>query len=140
MYFVGFATAVEIEELRERGFDVEDAPVHCVGPEGAEGEGYLLTKPEPGPNGTKAISIFLDAALYDVLVAQQDSEYFNASAGSLDVVQFTRRKNELQEDAYVALTNANDTKYCSHKNPDGSDARYATGGGARACICGEKWD
>ncbi len=144
MFVVGFATAVEIADLKDQGFAVEDAPRHCIGPEGPEGEGYLLTQPEPGPAGTKAVAVFLDAALHDLLLEVQRVGDFAGSLripdGGLNVEDFVARKQALVTFAREMIADAENFKYCNHKNPDGSDARYPTGGGETACVCGNKWD
>lgn len=145
MFVVGFATAVEIVDLKDQGFEVEDAPAGCVGPSVEEcGEGYLLAKPEAGPNGTKAVAVFLDAALHDVLLELLSVGDFMTTIhvpdDKLDVEAFVARKQKLVTFAREMLADAEDFKHCSHKNPDGSDARYPTGNGETACICGNKWD
>lgn len=139
MFVVGFATAVEIADLQDQGFEVEDAPEGCVGPSVEErSEGYLLTKPEPGPNGTKAVSIFLDAALYDVLLQLKGDEV--PEPNSLNVVDWDARRLRLLNKGNALRADGADFKYCNHKHRDGSDARYPTGNGESACICGNKWD
>jgi len=91
MFVVGFATAAEIAELEANGFEIEDATKfgcvatytasqgpadEAVEPEGflVRGDGYLMTKPEPGPDGTQAIAVFLSAALYEVLLQLKEEE------------------------------------------------------------------
>lgn len=59
---------------------------------------------------------------------------------SLNVQAFEQRRDQLRLVAYVLQESAARFKYCSHKNADGSDARYPTGAGEMACNCGEKWD
>lgn len=139
MFIVGFATAVEIAHLQDQGFEVEDAPAGCVGPSIEErGEGFLLAKPEPGPRGTRAVAIFLDAALYDI-VAQLEKDKL-LERNSLDVAAFVERRRHLLEQANVLRVEAEKHQYCNHKYSDGRDARYPTGNGETACICGNKWD
>jgi hypothetical protein len=166
MYIVGFATAVEIADLEDQGLAVEDASYYgLVSPRttdrsdgdaaGTGRDSYLMAKPEPGPDGTKAITVFLDAALYDVMCVlrafydnpdRKDHPLWHAykeakaRLGGLSVRGFVSRKNRLICIAQALRAEAEDHKYCSHKNTDGSDARYPTGNGELACICGNKWD
>lgn len=151
MYIVGFVTADEAAALAERGYEVEDASNYgLVSPSTAERatsdlrgphESYLMAKPEPGPDCTQAVAIFVDASVYDVLKA----DFFTKSLmydqrNGLDVVAWKARQAKLKMHANRLLEEAENFKYCSHKNPDGSDARYPTGNGETACICGNKWD
>lgn len=166
MFIVGYATAEEIDALEERGYEIEAADKFgCVAPYTAEengfeaqgffvrGEGYLMTKPEPGPSGTQAVAIFIDAAVYDMLkedlftkeqlpalAAQYAIESETPALNSLSVSQWTARKMRLINHGNALREEANNFKYCSHKYTDGSDARYSTGNGEKTCVCGNKWD
>lgn len=63
MFVAGYATEVEIAELMERGWEVEPAEKHgLIGPEGSAS---LMTAPTI--EGTKAVVVFVDAALFDVM-------------------------------------------------------------------------
>jgi hypothetical protein len=166
MFVVGFATAAEITRLEARGFEVQEAPYGLVSPYSSDEtatephltsrDRYLLANPEAG---TKAVAVFLDAALHDVVLCWVVRKYtemaansvlnnlgwieriFNKpSPNSLNVHEYIARREQLRADANVIRADAEDFNYCSHKNPDGSDARYPTGNGETACICGNKWD
>lgn len=163
MFVLGFATAAEIEKLEELGWDVEAAEKFgVVAPYTAEegavedqgffvrGDGYLMTKPEPGPDKTQAIAVFVDASVFDVLEpelfsAEQISMLANApeeapAPNSLSVTEWTKRRDALRTKASAMVADAEHFKYCSHKYEDDRDARYPTGNGETACICGNKWD
>lgn len=151
MFVLGFATADEIKKLEELGWDIEAASKFgVVAPYTADeanvedqgffvrGDGYLLTKPEPGPDETQAIAVFVDASLYRVLIAAKGSKTLGLN--SLNVEAFMKRRGKLQLQAVALRAEGENFKYCSHKNPDGSDARYPIGNGETACACGNKWD
>jgi hypothetical protein len=162
MYVIGYATAEEIADLEAKEFEVEDVPARCIAPVGDEmEEGYLLTKPESGPSGTRAIAVFLEMSVYKALINYivRHNVHLNASVllknlqhwkrifvkpnfNSLSVAAYTARRDQLREDAEALRADAEDFRYCSHKNPDGGDARYFVEGGmgARSCVCGNKWD
>jgi len=160
MFVVGYATAEEIADLEAKEFEVEDVPARCVAPDGDEREeGYLLTKPQPGPSGTRAIAVFIDMSVHKALigylvrreVSNNASEilkslrhwkkiFVKPNLNSLSVVAYTARRDQLREDAEALRADAENSKYCNHKNEDGSDARYPIGNGELGCICGNKWD
>lgn len=126
MRIVGFATADEIIDLQKLGFNVEDAPAGCVSDDDDE-------------VGVE-VSVRLDASVHQALLILEENSHINVAEGSLNIVAFTRRKNELMAYGAALLSDAGDFKYCNHKNPDGSDARYPIGNGELACICGNEWD
>ncbi len=159
MFIVGFATAGEISELEKQGFEIEDANQYGLvsasserrdGDEGLTGRSqYLLAKPESGPSDTRAVVVFIDEALYDVLPVLatlldkplwQVQKEAKARLGGLSVRAFESRKRRLRGIADAVRGDAENFKYCSHKNDDGSDARYPIGNGELGCICGNKWD
>lgn len=150
MYIVGFVTADEAAVLADSGYEVEDASnyglvspftEHRLGDDfqpGTPHDSYLMAKPEAGPDGTQAVAVFIDASVYRVLVAAKGS--ITLQPGSLNVAKFIARRDRLRARAAAQITEGEDFKYCSHKNPNGSDARYPTGNGETACVCGNKWD
>lgn len=166
MFIVGFVTADEAAALSERGYEVEDASNYGLVSDspatkgvtytkpGTNGrESYLMAQPEPGPACTQAIAVFVDASVYDTLkadlftaeqipalAAKFDSEATPVANNSLDVETWLKRRDYLRTKASLLLSEAENFKYCSHKNPDGSDARYPIGNGERGCGCGNKWD
>jgi len=96
MFVVGYATTKEIADLEAKEFEVEDVPARCVAPDGSgTEEGYLLTKPKPGPSGTRAIAVFLDATLHEALMrlkAAEASEFPQVTEGSI----WERRDTKLE--------------------------------------------
>lgn len=72
MFVVGFATHEEVLELEKAGWEVEDARKfgRLVGPEA----NTLMTEPTPGPAGTRAVVVFVDAAVRDVLGRELEGE------------------------------------------------------------------
>lgn len=73
MFVVGFATEDEIATLLKSGYDVEEAKGYgrVVGPEG----NTLMLPPKPSPSGTRAVAIFLDASLNEVVRNHEHGSY-----------------------------------------------------------------
>lgn len=67
------------------------------------------------------------------LVLEQKSARFN-------VEEFARRKKLYTEVAELILRMVEDYSQCTHKYPDGTDARYSVAGGEMHCVCGNRWD
>lgn len=157
MFVVGYATREECAALEQKGYEIEDATKFgMVAPFTADegnvedqgflirSQGYLMTKPEPGPNGTQAVAVFLDASLHGLLMEARElhavDSLLDVPADKLNVEAFVKRKQELITLARETIRDAEDFKHCNHKNPDGTDARYPIGNGELACICGNRWD
>lgn len=91
MFVVGFATEDEITILKREEWEVEDATkfgkvVDTV-------DGSLMLPPEPSPSNTRAVAVFVDASVYDVLRPR------NSMAGDsvLDLEYKTKRLNALEQ-------------------------------------------
>jgi hypothetical protein len=160
MHLVGYATKDEILKLEHEGFVVEDAEFYqgVVGRNG-EGvsEGYLLPRKEPNEEGTRAVVVQAKFSVFSMLIKcvvdrwSEDGtkthlvyQHFSAirlpKVGSLTAQAFVARRNKMRVAAEELRADAENFKYCSHKNSDGSDARYPIGNGELACDCGNKWD
>lgn len=60
---------------------------------------------------------------------------------TLNVEQFVERRQLYSETGKAMLRKAEDFRHCTHKNADGSDARFSAGSnGELLCVCGNRWD
>lgn len=76
MFVVGFATRDEISQLEQDGYDVEDAAKfgRVVG----SVHDSLMRAPDEGPSETRAVAVFVDTAVYDVLTSELAPEHVDS--------------------------------------------------------------
>jgi hypothetical protein len=60
---------------------------------------------------------------------------------TLNVEQFIERRELMITAGRSLIRMGEDFRNCTHKNTDGSDARFSAGSnGELLCICGNRWD